>query len=426
MGPPCNLFNIVQERRLGGRRPRLREAQLTLLRLRQRWSVDGAHASPPWSPAGVKDVVQLGMDLFCVVTQVGLADVYRVEADGSCAWIRDLRVSAEERVKLVANLRDSKSLLVVYSIAVPGLWRQLCVRVLDFSSATTSAGDLVVRDCGELSSVVVGPGGFVEVDPQNQVIFVNDLDTFRCWDAVTLRPRFVLGPFEDGVPNPRWSLGYVCLLRSLLLDEGEGHEVRLEACLYDVKDGRQLARREIPHPAMEELRLVFTEIIDTFLLVKFADVEMSVMDLLEEGAPPVAVAGTAAWAPDNFIFVPSRRLMLCSVEGYLEVWKVPTVAACARVATVREAVALQASRACVDERLGVALLLGRDSGGGSGASHAGQDGGSLLLVDLARCGKIGARLEDLGGQVQSLYCDLDQKFLVVHRRTGILAAYSVA
>eukprot|EP00927_Polykrikos_kofoidii_P023533 TRINITY_DN21654_c0_g1_i1.p1 TRINITY_DN21654_c0_g1~~TRINITY_DN21654_c0_g1_i1.p1 ORF type:complete len:493 (+),score=60.33 TRINITY_DN21654_c0_g1_i1:180-1481(+) len=431
--PPTNVFSLVQARKRGeARRSRLWEAQLTMLRLRERWSFNDSTALP-WGAASVKDVVPLDADIFCVVSKSGHADVYTTRlADDSehrsneengprLHWLLDLRVFAEERVRLVSHIRCGSAILVVFSISDrrrrhagntdPPRYdpTTLFVRVLD--AVALRRGELQPRDCGTLSSVVVPAGGFVEVDDQNEGIFVCDCDTLRCWDARSFQPRFTLGPWEDGMPNIRFTRGFLALMR--------GTEVGVEIRLRRLSDGGEVARREVSVPNVE-VPIVFLELLNEIAMLKWQGSEVIVVDLFGDG-PPISVPGTSAWEPEVFVFVPSQRLALAKRTGAVELWKAARADSCRLVGIVSMIDDFAAGRFSVDERLAAFLVACR------GVSEP-QDGDNLLLLDLARCGGLSAALLGAGqgsSGVASVWLDLGQGLLVLRSRNGGLSAYSV-
>lgn len=462
---PANAYCLVKARRYGGPRPWLLEAQLTMLRLKERW----AYADPsalPWDARTVKEVTLIDADTFCVVSEAGHADAFAAsraqastglpsgapsgvpngvpsggegaeaaaEAAAAAAaaavaarssrprWLADLRLAPEERVKMVSHLASCRALLVVFGIHHRRFRGLLYVRVLDVGALRQ--GDTAPRDCGTLSAAVVHRGGFVEVDEPGQAVYVVDGDTLRCWDAHTLEPRFVLGPWETGPPNVRFTHGFVALVAStgtVGADEG------VEISLYGAEDGRRVSARDVPLPQGQPLTIL--ELLGDQLLLKCEGSDASVLDLGADTSP-YQVLGTATWDPEVFVFVPAQKLMLAKHQGSLEIWKVlrgPN--GCSRIAIVPAVGQFQAGRFAVDARLGVLLLarpaptvapcdrgggfcgvqgggrggLAKDCAGVYGAAASGGCGGAggnasirkvddLLLLDLLRCGAVRAAL----------------------------------
>lgn len=381
-----NLFSFVESRQFGGPRHRLLEAEIALLRLRPRWS------APNFLPAGggsVKHVVFLNLETFCLVFKGGHAHAFAVnhpsqQADQSTAgqstadeqqplrWLTDLCLFDEERMRLVAHMQVSASLLTVFSMADRQRRGRLYLRVLDAPSVLK--GQVRTRSCGSLAATDVPSGGFVEYDSQNQCIWANDTENLRCWDAKTFQERFTLGPWGAGdIQNVRFTLGSVGLLKCL-------RSAVLEVTLHSTTDGRLERRCEVPFTGGAEL--TFLELINQQLLLKHQQSEVLMIDLSTGGSQHV-IKETQDWEPELFVFLPSQGLMLARLGEVLEIWQCARTGGCCRLGTVRPVPDFGANRFSIEERLGLALVMRpptRRTPRGKEASAAGVSGSSPFFA----------------------------------------------
>lgn len=445
---PTNIFSFVQSRQYGGPRTRLWEAQLTVLRMRERWSF--ARASPRGSRS-VKDIVLLSRDAFCLVHSGGRADAFMsrvVSGERQMDWLTGLSIFDGERIKMVSHLRASQALLTVFAISGRGFQGKLFVRVLEVPPIFH--GELRTRRCGSLSEVEVAAGGFIEFDDQNQCVWANDGQTLRCWDAGTFERRFALGPWlPQEVPNLRFTRGLAGLMRPLQTGA-------VEIGLHSAESGELLALQEV------ELRpqstdLVFLEMVNDLALMKRRGCEVVVVSL--RGAGHHVLAGTAAWEPELFVFLPSRRLLLALFAESIEIWRCLRPDGCFKIGMVQQTEGFGPQRFSIDERLGAALVVRPpDDGLRSGAAKAqassrassgaprwsprlaalreadetavgNSSGADLSLIDLLRFGGTRAALQGAcegagGGGVERVIFDIAQGLLILLGRNGGLFAYT--
>ncbi|CAK0877771.1 unnamed protein product [Prorocentrum cordatum] len=355
--PPANMFAFVQSRRRGGPRSRLRESQLKMLRLERRWSFPGAI---PRGCRSVKDVVPLTRDAFCVVMSSGRADAFASSAPVArgqarpagheLVWLASLSLFDGERVRLVARVRPSGSVLVVFAQTARSESRErrgtLYARVLDLPALLLGVAQ--VRDAGTLAAVSVPVGGFIECDEQNGCIWANDCQVLRCWDSQTFEQRFELGPWSpEYAPNVRFTAGMVALMRS--------SHGGVEVDLHDASSGNLLSRKLVDCRPYAE-KFAFLELLNEFALMKRANTDVLIADLLgDKGA--CLIPDSSGWEPELFVFIPSRGLILARFARSLEIWRCVRPGTCCQVGVVERVMDFGAHRFSIDERLGLALVV---------------------------------------------------------------------
>lgn len=352
-GLDTNLFSFLQQRRQGGRRHRCRDTQLTMLRLKPRWS---APRMMPGGSSTVKHVVLLTEDVFCLVRKGGRADAFAANGDveGGTSeeqplrWLADLNVYEGEKMRLVAHMCISNSLLTVFSISGRSFRGSLFVRVLDVASVI--AGQLRTRDVGSLASTVVPTGGFVEFDAMNSCIWANDCQMLRCWDACTFEQRFALGPWQsEEMPNVRFTRGIIGLL-------SQPSPTMLDVKLYSSLEGRLQRQCEVHMPTIPDSDvIVFLELMNEQLLLKRLHCEVSLVDLVSGNER--VIPGTANWEPDMFVFSPARRLLLARFAESVEIWQLSEPNACSCIGVVRPLHDFGAHRFSIDMSLALALVV---------------------------------------------------------------------
>uniref|UniRef100_A0A7S4VXP5 Uncharacterized protein n=1 Tax=Alexandrium monilatum TaxID=311494 RepID=A0A7S4VXP5_9DINO len=419
---PINIFNFLQARQRGEARTRLRETQLTFLRLRERWALP--HAAPHGSQT-VKDIVPLGDDAFCLVSTGGRADAYAATPGtiGSPRWLTSLAIFQGERVRMAAHLVSSCGLLTIFSVQGAAYRGRLFARVLDVPAVLK--GETRTRNCGSLSDVSVPAGGFIEFDDQNHCVWASDGQRLRCWDARSFQERFALGPWAaQDVPNVRFTRGLAGLMRPCL-------DGALQISLYDARDGRWLTQTEVKlRPP--DVDFVFLELINECVLMKRRSCEVVVVGLKSSASH--VIRGTSAWEPDNFLFLPSRHLLLALFRETLEIWSCSSPEFCCRLGTIRQVPDVRDSRFSVDEALGALLVVrrrfARRRAAPAAAAAGDEEDEELALLDLLRFGGTRAALrgacEDLGGGVGRVLFSAARGHLLLLGRSGGLTAYSTS
>jgi len=450
--PPANMFAFVQSRRRGGPRSRLRESQLKMLRLERRWSFPGAI---PRGCRSVKDVVPLTRDAFCVVMSSGRADAFASSAPVArgqarpagheLVWLASLSLFDGERVRLVARVRPSGSVLVVFAQTARSESRErrgtLYARVLDLPALLLGVAQ--VRDAGTLAAVSVPVGGFIECDEQNGCIWANDCQVLRCWDSQTFEQRFELGPWSpEYAPNVRFTAGMVALMRS--------SHGGVEVDLHDASSGNLLSRKLVDCRPYAE-KFAFLELLNEFALMKRANTDVLIADLLgDKGA--CLIPDSSGWEPELFVFIPSRGLILARFARSLEIWRCVRPGTCCQVGVVERVMDFGAHRFSIDERLGLALVvqssrphaqalspLGSRHSQAEGPSEPppsrggteAEAGDDLALLDLVRFGGLRAALHGVcagagGGGVAHVAFSLADGLLVLLGSRGGIFAYSAA
>lgn len=419
---PSNIFHFLQARERGHARTRLRETQVTLLRLRERWSLP--HAAPHGSDH-VKDVIPLGYDAFCLVAKGGHAAAFAAApampevAPGTPRWLTSLNVFQGERIRMAAHLGGSRALLTVFAVPGAAYRGRLFARVLDVEGVLV--GETRTRNCGSLADVSVPSGGFIEFDDQNQCIWANDGQYLRCWDACSFEERFALGPWAPGdMPNVRFTRGLAGLLRP-------ARGGAIEVALHDARDGRLLTLTEVQLKP-PDVDFVLLEMINECVLMKRQSCEVAVVSLKNSSCS--VLRGTAAWEPEAFVFLPSRHLILALFSDSLEIWTCSSPEFCCRLGTVRQLAQIRENRFCIDEHLGAALVVRSRAAAPPRSSPAGRQDleEDIALLDLLRFGGTRAAVrgacEGASGGIGRVLFSAAQGLLLLLGRSGSLTAYT--
>lgn len=346
---------------------------------------------------------------------------------------------------MVSHIAPSKVLLTAFS--APGR-AGLSLRALEVSALLR--GEVCTRSCGELTEVILSPGGFVEYDCLNRCIWAYDNVNLRCWDDCTFRPRFVLGPWNaETRPNLRFDLGFVGTLRTM--QEGTLVEVKL----HSSQDGALLAAREVnlpmPAPAgttedggSQAAEIVFLEVHGGCALMKRRGGEALAVDILGDGSSCI-IKGTKDWEPEVFLFLQRQHILLALIHGSVQIWRLvvgrPSCPLNTKLAplTCQQIGRIRLPQDCgltslgLDYQLATLLAVRRPDdprpARWASAWPDQKDGEDLMLMDLLNGGGPRAALHGVcsgigGGGVSHLYFDQAQGLLLLLGRRGGLSAYS--